>query len=153
MTNTSVTPGICLTLVSLNLFWKIWYHLSKIGCHNRLKSCIFEDNGPFLQLSQYHGSWRLGDVRSQPGHQHERFWFSYSMMFLQHSKMIMNWYSKSSRVNVTSIKMMYPTVIHGLYGSRCPLSPKRPLNLIIHSLTAVTQKTHFFSTCKAFRPR
>ena len=153
MTNTSVTPGICLTLVSLNLFWKIWYHLSKIGCHNRLKSCIFEDNGPFLQLSLYHGSWRLGDVRSQPGHQHERFWFSYSMMFLQHPKMIMNWYSKSGRVNAASIKMMYPTVIHGLYGSRCPLSPKKAVKLN-HSLThCCYSENSIFSTCKAFRPR
>ena len=25
--------------------------------------------------------------------------------------------------------------IYGLYGPRCPLSPERPLNLIIHSLT------------------
>ena len=28
--------------------------------------------------------------------------------------------------------------LYGLYGPQCPLSPKRPLNLITHSLT-----THF----------
>ena len=48
---------------------------------------------------------------------------------------------------------MYRLWLHGLYGPRCPVSPKRPINLISLSLFCKNYVYWAYQTCQNKQPR
>ena len=66
-------------------------------------------------------------------------WIPSNLSLLEHDNDILSWEQKSDFELTQDIPLMVKAWLHGLCGlrgPRCPLSPKRPLNLITHSLEA-----------------
>ena len=65
-------------------------------------------------------------------------WIPSNLSLLEHDNDILSWEQKSDFELTQDIPLMVKAWLHGLCGlrgPRCPLSPKRSLNLITHSLT------------------